>query len=301
MVTDVLVLCTRNRPGEVRTCLDTVREQSRVPGRVIVVDSSDDEETARVVADLTTRWPAGSVVEHLRTEPGLTRQRAAGIDASAEDIVHFVDDDTVLDPGYVAAIVEEFEADRDGALGGVGGFVTDQPPHEFRVVDGWLGLDGAAEGVVLPSGRNVRVYTEPREPMPVDWLPGCAMSYRRVVFATERPNLGVGRDRNGEDVELSYRVRQRWQLVVTPRARIEHHESPRGRRSREQLVRVELLSRYERVRAGTGRLSRRAFWISAFGQLFWYGAKGLVTRSGERIAIARETAAGIVAIARLPR
>jgi GT2 family glycosyltransferase len=301
MVSDVLVLCTRNRPGEVRTCLDTVREQSRVPGRVLVVDSSDDEETARAVADLATAWPAGSAIEHRRAEPGLTRQRAAGIDASSEEIVHFVDDDTVLDPGYFAAIVEEFEADHNGALGGVGGFVTDQPPHEFRAVDAWLGLDGAAEGVVLPSGRNVRVYTEPREPMAVDWLPGCAMSYRRAVFETEGPNLRLGRDRNGEDVELSYRVRQSWRLVITPRARIEHHESPRGRRSREQLVRVELLSRYERVRAGTGRLSRRAFWISAFGQLAWYGAKGLVTASGERLAIARQTAAGIVAIRRLSR
>jgi GT2 family glycosyltransferase len=142
------------------------------------------------------------------------------------------------------------------------------------------------------------VYTEPAQPIAVDWLPGCAMSYRRAVFATERPNLDLGRDRNGEDVELSYRVRQHWGLVVTPHARMEHHESPRERRSREQLVTVELISRYERVRAGTGRLSMRAFWVSAFGQLAWYGAKGLVTFSGERLAIARHTATGIVAIAR---
>jgi GT2 family glycosyltransferase len=298
MVSDVLVLCTRNRPEEVRTCLDTVRVQTRVPSRVLVVDSSDDDATVGVVRDLAGSWPVGSVIAHLRAEPGVTRQRAAGIDASTDEIVHFVDDDTVLDPGYIAAIVAEFADDRDGVLGGVGGFVTDQPPHRFGRVDGWLGLDGAAEGVVLPSGRNVRVYTEPPEPIEVDWLSGCAMSYRRAVFATERPNLRVGRDRNGEDVELSYRVRQHWRLVVTPHARIEHHESPRERRSREQLVRVELISRYERVRAGTGRLSRRAFWVSAFGQLAWFGAKGLVTLSGERLAVARHTAAGIVACAR---
>jgi GT2 family glycosyltransferase len=297
-LSDVLVLCTRNRPTEVRTCLETVRVQTRVPNRVLVVDSSDDDATASVVVGLATAWPDSSVITYLRCEPGLTRQRAAGIDASTGEIVHFVDDDTVLDPGYVAAIVATFAADRDGSLGGVGGFVTDQPPHSFGKVDAWLGLDGASEGVVLPSGRNVRVYTEPSEPIAVDWLPGCAMSYRRAVFATERPNIDLGRDRNGEDVELSYRVRQRWGLVVTPHARIEHHESPRGRRSREELVTVELISRYDRVRAGTGRLSRRAFWVSAFGQLAWFGAKGLVTFSGERLAIARRTASGIVAIAR---
>lgn len=298
MVRDVLVLCTRNRPDEVRTCLDTVRVQTRVPTRVLVVDSSDDDATERVVADFGADWPAGSVIEHLRAEAGLTRQRSAGIDATREEIVHFVDDDSVLERGYIDAIVTTFVSDRGETLGGVGGFVTDQPPHRFGRVDAWLGLDGAAEGVVLRSGRNVRVYTEPREPIDVDWLPGCAMSYRRSVFAKERPNRDVGRDRNGEDVELSYRVRQHWRLVVDPRARLEHHESPRARRSRAELVRVELVSRYERVRVGTGRLSRRAFWISAFGQLFWYGAKGLVTLSSERLGIAGQTAAGIFAIAR---
>ena len=125
---------------------------------------------------------------------------------------------------YVGAIVDAFTSDPVGELGGVGGFVTDQPPHRFRRVDAWLGLDATAEGAVLPSGRSVRVYTEPREPIDVEWLPGCAMSYRRSVLATERPNLSVGRDRNGEDVELSYRVRQHWRLVVTPRAR---HRAPR--------------------------------------------------------------------------
>jgi GT2 family glycosyltransferase len=298
MPSDVLVLCTRNRPEEVRTCLETVRVQTRVPSRVLIVDSSDGDATASIVSDAASTWPSGSVIEHRRSEPGLTRQRSAGIDASAEEIVHFVDDDTVLEAAYFAAIIDAFVSAGGDAPGGVGGFVTDQPAHDFRRIDAWLGLDGAAEGVVLPSGRNVRVYAEPRAPIDVDWLPGCAMSYRREVFATERPNLAVTRDRNGEDVELSYRVRQHWRLVITPKARIEHHESPRGRRSREQLIRIELLSRYERVRAGTGRLSRRAFWVSAFGQLAWYGAKGLVTFSGERLAIARETASAIVAIAR---
>jgi GT2 family glycosyltransferase len=301
MTSDVLLLCTRNRPGEVRTCLDTVRVQTRVPDRVLVVDSSDDDATAVVVAELAAAWPMGSVIEHRRAEPGVTRQRSDGIDATTEEIVHFVDDDTVLEPGYFAAILDAFERDDDGTLGGVGGFVTDQPPHRLRRVDAWLGLDGTAEGMVLPSGRNVRVYTEPREPMTVDWLPGCAMSYRRAVFARERPNRRLGAHHNGEDVELSYRVRQHWGLVITPRARLEHHESPRGRRSAAQLVRVEMRSRYDRVRAGTGRLDRRAFWVSAFGQVAWYGAKGLVTFSGERLAIARQTVAGIVEIARRPR
>ncbi len=301
MTSDVLVLCTRHRPSEVRTCLETVRLQTSVPDRVLVVDSSDDDETVAAVADFAAAWPSDSVIEHRRAERGLTLQRVAGIDATTEEIVHFIDDDTVLELGYFEGILAAFVGDAAGALGGVGGFVIDQPAHNFRRIDVWLGLDAVAEGVVLPSGRNVRVYTEPREPMAVDWLSGCAMSFRRAVFAMERPNLELPGSGDGEDVEFSYRVRQHWGLVVTPHARLEHRESPVGRRSAEQLVRIELMSRYDRVCAGTGWLSRRAFWISAFGQFAWYGTKGLVTFSAERLAIARHTGAAIVELARRKR
>ena len=297
MVSDVLVLCTRNRADDVSKCLVSIRTQTRVPRRVLVVDSSDDDATARIVVDLAQTWAAGSIVDYLWSEPALTRQRAAGIDATVEDIVHFVDDDTVLDRGYIEAIDKVFDDDRERAIGGVGGFITDQPAHRFTRIDEILGLDSRSEGTVLPSGRNVRVYTEPAGPIDVDWLPGCAMSYRRAVFQQERPNVDLGRDRNGEDVELSYRVRQHWRLVITPAARIEHHESAEGRRSAEELARIELLSRYDRVRARTGKLSRSAFWLSAFGQLGWYGAKGLITWNDARLAIARETGAAIKQIA----
>jgi hypothetical protein len=68
--------------------------------------------------------------------------------------------------------------------------------------------------------------------------------------------------------------------------------------ARELLVRSELVSRHARVRAGTGRLSLGAFWVSALGQFLWYGAKGLVTFSRDRLVIAKQTAAGMLAIVR---
>jgi GT2 family glycosyltransferase len=294
-VSDVLLLCTLNRPVEVRTCLESVRAQGHVPDRVLVVDASTDDATRAVVEELATDWPIGSLA-YDRAERGIIRQRGRGVELTDEDIVHFVDDDTVLEPGYFAAIIEAFAEDADGSIGGVGGFVTNQPPHRYRRVDTWLGLDSPREGVVLPSGRNTRIYTEPHSTLDVDWLSGCSMSFRREVFVTE--GFDVTAPRTGEDVQFSYRVRQHWRLVVTPKARIAHYESPRERMARELLVRSELVSRHARVRAGTGRLSRPAFWVSALGQFVWYGAKGLVTLSRDRLVIAKQTAAGMVAIVR---
>jgi GT2 family glycosyltransferase len=293
---DDLIICTRNRPHEVARCLDSVATQTHLPVCTTVVDSSDDDATARVVESYARNWPAGHTLTHLRSEPGLVHQRAVGLAATRQPVVHYIDDDTVLEPGYVEGILTTFAADTAQRIGGVGGFVTNQPEHRFRRIDEVLGLDSRDEGVVLPSGRNVRVYTEPADDVDVDWIPGCAMSYRRAVLEAVPFDERVGRDRNGEDVQLSYRVKQRWRLVVTPKARLAHLESAVERRSIEKLTTVELVSRWERVRAGTGNLKPGAFWLSVFGQLTWYSLKAATTLSRERWGIARATWRGITEI-----
>src|SRR5262249_11350457 len=156
-------------------------------------------------------------------------------DATHEPIVHYIDDDTVLERGYIEGIRATFTADERKELGGVGGYVTDQPEHRYRRIDEWLLLDSAREGVVLKSGGNIRVYTNPTRDIDVDWIPGCAMSYRRTALELDAPDERVGRNRNGEDVQLSYRVRQHARLVITPRARLAHITSDVERRSVEAL------------------------------------------------------------------
>jgi GT2 family glycosyltransferase len=298
---DDLIICTRNRPAELARCLASVLDQTRLPTCTTVVDSSDGDDSKQLVHDFTAQWPGNRRLVYVESEPGLTRQRAVGLRSTQERIVHFVDDDTVLEPGYIAGIDATFEADAGETIGGVGGYVTDQPPHDYRRIDVLLGLDSSREGVVLPSGRNVRVFAAPAHDIDVDWLSGCSMSYRRRALDVEPPDerYGATADRNGEDVQLSYRVRQHARLVVTPRARLSHRESAAGRRSVAQLTTVELVSRYERVSAGTGKLTRRAFWVSAYGQLGWYALKGIATFSRARLAIARATWRGIREIHRL--
>jgi GT2 family glycosyltransferase len=292
-MTDDLIICTRNRPYDLARCLESVRAQSVVPTCTTVVDSSDDDASKHLVDEFASRWPGGRRLVYLRSEPGLVHQRIVGLRATYEPIVHYVDDDTILETCYTQGILTTFASYGTRDVGGVGGFVTDQPEHRYRPIDEWLGLDSWREGVVLPSGRNVSVYTEPAGDIDVDWLPGCAMSYRRAALEAVPPDERVGRDRNGEDVELSYRVRQQWRLLITPRARLAHIVSDAGRPSVEKLTTTELVSRWERVRAGTGLLDERAFWRSAFGQLTWYGVKSVVTLSPRRWGIARATWKGI--------
>jgi GT2 family glycosyltransferase len=296
---DDLIICTRNRPDDLARCLDSVLRQRRLPTATTIVDSSDTDASQRVVDGYAARWPAEHTITYVAAERGLTHQRVVGLRTTRQPIVHFVDDDTVLEPNYVDGILATFAADTTGAIGGVGGFVTNQPEHRFWRVDEWLGMYSRHEGAVLPSGRNVRVSHEPVADLDVDWLPGCAMSYRRAVLDLAPPDERVPFE--GEDVELSYRVRQHARLVVTPRARIEHLASPTNRESVEASCAAELVSRWRRVRSGVGSLSVPAFWVSAVGQLAWSAVKGVLTLSGERLGIARATARGIREIAGIRR
>jgi GT2 family glycosyltransferase len=209
----------------------------------------------------------------VRVEPGLTRQRNAAVRALERDVelVHFVDDDTVLEPGYVAAIRQEF---ADPSIGGVGGVIKNVPPRHPRLPYRLFLLDSRRSGAILRSGRNV-LAADVAESADVDWLSGCTMSFRTEVLHS----LAFDESRQGyclgEDVDYSLRVGERWRLVVTPYARLEHLTSPIGRYSAGRWYAAEVVERHQRVVLHRGRLSRAAFWWSVVGEVGLGVAKAL--------------------------
>lgn len=285
-----LVICTRHRPDELARVLASIERQTTLPARVVVVDSSDDSASATVVERFAMSWPAGSTLERLASTPGLPHQRNVGIDATTHDVICFLDDDVVLEPGYFLAVGAAFASDLDRRVGGVGATILDQPPRpRLWRLDALLGLDSAREGAVLRTGRNVRVYGVPSRPLEVEWLAGLATAYRRSVFATHRPNESITVE--GEDVELSYRVAQQWRLLVLPDAQVRHLESERNRPDRAEVAARELWIRHLRCAQRVGRLRPAGFWVGATAQLARAAVTGL--RSEEQRAIARGTLAGM--------
>src|SRR4051794_13293035 len=101
---DAVVLCTRNRPHEVATSLMTLAAQTEPAAQVVVVDSSDDDATRRVVDEMRATWPDGSRLDHVPSRPALTHQRVVGLARSRGAIVHFVDDDVELASEYLAVV-----------------------------------------------------------------------------------------------------------------------------------------------------------------------------------------------------
>jgi glycosyltransferase involved in cell wall biosynthesis len=108
-----VVVCTRDRTDDLRRCLDSLLAVATSGGEIVVVDNAPaDDATARLVA--------GYPVRYVREDrPGLNRARRRGARAARGEIVIFTDDDVVVDPGWVAAILEPFAAPRVGAVTGL--------------------------------------------------------------------------------------------------------------------------------------------------------------------------------------
>ena len=144
----------------------------------------------------------GTLLRVLTTSPGLTRQRMVGVEALSADteVVHFLDDDVVLEEGYFEAIEDCFAADQ--LVLGVSPLAqsADRPPANWR--GRFFLRDSNVGGRVLASGINVL----PRPVLgvsEVQWLSGCGMSFRTSVFKFCRFDESLEGYCLGEDVDFS--------------------------------------------------------------------------------------------------
>lgn len=264
-----VIIATRNRPGELADCLVSLSTQTRPATCIRIVDASDDDQSEANLRQVAAH-PELPII-HTRAEPGTSAQRNLGVAASDAAILHFLDDDTVLEPDYLAEIVACFAADEHepghpGAVLGVGGLPTNLPPVRTTRIRSLLLPGATVTGAVLPSGRGV-LPAGLTEPTDVDWLSGCAMSFRRRALIVEPFDEGLSGYALGEDLDASYRVRQHGRLIVTPAARLEHRESPRNRWDRARWAKTDVVNRRRRVASGTGGYRVSAFWMDGLAHL----------------------------------
>ncbi len=222
-----LIICTKDREVVLRQTLETVFQQTQLPNEIIIVD--DGALDREQITDLVEQHKIPC--HYLRKAvPGLAASRNVGVQHAQGDLVLFLDDDVLLDPGYLAAIRRIFHADPQGRVGGATGTLQINYAAGVRVFLRVFGLDGTTPGAILPSGSGILVRQgEITRARPVQWLSGCNMAYRRQVFADFHFDQRLGSYGWGEDRDFSYRVAQRYTLMATPEARLIHLKTPSGR------------------------------------------------------------------------
>ncbi len=267
-----IVIPTLHRPHDLANCLQSILLQTVKPLEVIVVDDAGEcalhkyDEFATAGVDL---------ICIPKTTPDLTTSRNIGAARARGDIICFLDDDTVLEADYLKEILSVYGEDPKHTIGGVGGYVTNPKPLGFvlrlrRPINILFGISGFREGHVLPSGfvTNYNTTEFPlHERTKVDVLMGCTCSYRREVFQYELFRPKYHQYALDEDFDFSIRVSKRWRLIINPKARLQHFESPLARPNKGKVSHKYLIGRYLFFKT----YIKKAWWSWLF---FYYALVG---------------------------
>jgi len=115
-----VIVCTRDRPDDLRRCLDSLLALDAPPGEIVVVDNApSDDATARLLASYAARRDGHRVRYEREDRPGLNWARARGARVAGGEIVAYTDDDVVVDAGWVARLLEPFADPRVAAASGL--------------------------------------------------------------------------------------------------------------------------------------------------------------------------------------
>lgn len=255
-----LVIATLNRPEDLARCLRSVARVTPGFDEVILVEQGDLGRTEQVVRPF----------RHLdiRVLPlgvrSLTRARNLALKRSRGDYVFFVDDDTELPPGYVAAALAAFAAHPEAV--GLTGTMRVPVPGRPRTspLARWgvlvragvrrlaytaLLVHSVRRNRVLRSGSNSTAKgAAARAGHEVEWLQGCHCVYRRRVFDDGfRFHPDFIRWSFGEDVMLSWQVFRhygRGSLRFVPDFTLTHYAQAERSLSPDAVVRMMVLYRF---------------------------------------------------------
>src|SRR5512134_1525886 len=133
MLTLDVAIVTRNRARVLDLSLPLLLKQSRKPNAIIIVDSSDDPET---VANVVKNYSAATEIpiKLFHSPAGISIQRNVALKHVTSDIVMFPDDDSLLLPGALEAIMRIYEADIEETIGGVCGREVLEAPADVLSV-----------------------------------------------------------------------------------------------------------------------------------------------------------------------
>lgn len=230
-----LIIATYQRPQELLTLLEVLIGLPDAPVEVVVVDGDAPEDhESRFYKYLKNQQLPFDFI-YVKSPKGLTRQRNVGIDISSQAYVFFLDDDCLPQPGYFAETHKVFLNDTTEQVGAVCGLNINE--IDRPMVRRWrlrlaLGLvSGEEPKIYQASGTSVPIstikpFTGVRQ---VDILNGNAMAFRRNVLHENRFSAFFHGYSWGEDLEISLRVRRKWQILWCGDARVVHNHAAGGR------------------------------------------------------------------------
>lgn len=209
-----VVICTKDRPKMLQRCLESVLGSTEGPIEILVVDQSTDGRTAEVVEDVSAASHLPVRYLHLNSV-GHTRARNVGLQACRGRIVAFTDDDCIVHPGWIGAIVREFDSPKVNCVCG-----------QTRPADH---ADRPKQALLSTLNRNGRRLVNGRH-NPVAIGRGNNMAFRKADLLSLggfNEQIGVGTYLHaGDDIDMFYRLLEAGGSIIQSPGAIVDHAQP---------------------------------------------------------------------------
>ena len=218
--TVTVAVCTRDRTEELAECLASLEALDYPSVERLVVDNAPaSDATERLVAS----YPQVRYVAEPR--PGLDWARNRAIAEAAGEIIAFTDDDALVDPGWVRAIVSAFDRSPD-VMAVTGLVVPLELGTEAQVLFEEYGGFGRGFEAMACSGRGAS-RVAPIAGGAGRFGTGANMAFRSSLFQRVGPfdpALDVGTVTcGGGDLEMFFRtIKEGFTLAYEPRAIVRH-------------------------------------------------------------------------------
>ena len=241
-------VCTHNRPGYVRDCLEGLSRQSTGTDAfdLIVVDSGSTDDAPASLRAIVAKHPGARLIR--LDQPGVSLARNAGARAARTPYVAYIDDDAIPAADWIACIHQALsDHDRPALLGGRILPIWEQKlpawwPASLRGVLSIIETDGQGEyrTDALPPGL---------EPYAANMVVNVAAMHAAGGFGTAIGRYGDAL-LSDEEVQLAWKLQDRGHSVRYDSRLVVHHRIQAARLNPDWLLR----------------------------RLYWQGASTVVTR-----------------------
>ncbi len=201
------------------TCLDALQRQTYSNVEVIMADNASVDGSQAL---LQSQYPQVKLVQLPKNE-GFTGACNAGIRAARGDYIALLNNDTEVDVGWAAAIVEAFERHTEIGIVASKMLLFDKRDHihtagDYFTVDGRAGNRGVWQQDTGQFDQEEYVFS----------ACGGSSVYRKTVLN----QIGLLDDDfffSLEDIDLAWRAQlSGWRCLYTPKAIVYHHLSATG-------------------------------------------------------------------------
>jgi len=267
-----VVIPTKERAQDLRVCVGSLLKQTVTPDEIIIVDSSQNEKLRSLLKQ--NFYESISRIKYIHSKVNTNEARNIGVQLSSGDIVFFFDDDVALNRDYIEEVVKVFMENGEKKIGGVMGNIKNMRRDTTSLktnIRRLFFLDHFGNGQWLPSGLPTWIHGK-HKITKTGFLSGCMSAYRREVlreFAFD-PNLGrLSGYSFLDDVDMSARVSQKYKLLYTPSAKLEHRQSKEARINPKILKRQLIANHFYLFKKNTPKHFQNvfAFFSSIIGML----------------------------------